>query len=51
MHQHSQYRGPRRRRENEPEKMFEEKMVENFRNMGKEIMSQIQEAQRAIRQD
>ena len=46
MHQHSQYRGPRRRRER-PEKMFEEKMAEIFHNMGKEIVDQVQEAQRA----
>ena len=39
MQQHSHYRGPRRRRERErgPEKMFEEIIVENFPNMGKEI--------------
>ena len=40
------YRGPRRRREKEPEKIFGEIIVENFHNMGKEIGTQVQEAQR-----
>ena len=41
------YRGPRRRGEKEgTEKIFEEIIVENFPNMGKEIVSQVQEAQR-----
>ena len=40
------YRGPRRRREKGPEKIFEEIIVENFPNMGKEIATQVQEAQR-----
>ena len=41
------YRGPRRRREKKgTEKIFEEIIVENFPNMGKEIVSQVQEAQR-----
>ena len=35
-----------RRRKKEPEKMFEEIIAENFPNMGKEIVSQVQEAQR-----
>ena len=41
------YRGPRRRREREkgPEKIFEEIIVENLPNMGKEIATQVQEAQ------
>ena len=39
-------RGPRRRREKGPEKIFEEIVVENFPNMGKEIVNQVQEAQR-----
>ena len=30
-----------------PEKIFEEIIVENFRNMGKEIVIQVQQAQRA----
>ena len=47
MHQHSNYRGPRRRREKErSEKIFEEIIDENFPNMGKEIVTQVQEAQR-----
>ena len=47
MQQHSNYRGPRRRREKEgTEKIFEEIIVENFPNMGKEIVNQVQEAQR-----
>ena len=47
MHQHSNYRGPRRRREKKgTEKIFEEIIVENFPNMGKEIVNQAQEAQR-----
>ena len=33
-------------REEGPEKIFEEIIVENFPNMGKEIVNQIQEAQR-----
>ena len=36
MHQHSNYRGPRRRKEEiQSEKNFEEIIVENFPNMGK----------------
>ena len=48
MHQHLHYRGPRRRREREkgPEKIFEEIIPEKFPNMGKEIINQVQEAQR-----
>ena len=42
------YRGPRKRRETERvEKIFKEIIVENFPNMGKEIATQVQEAQRA----
>ena len=37
--------GPRRR-EKGPEKIFEEIIAENFSNMGKEIVNQVQEAQR-----
>ena len=33
-------------REKAPEKIFEEIIVENFPNMGKEIATQVQEAQR-----
>ena len=47
MQQHSHYRGPRRRREKGPEKIFEEMIVENFPNMGKEIATQVQGVQRA----
>ena len=32
-------------REKEPEKIFEEIIVENFSNMGKKIVNQVQEAQ------
>ena len=47
MHQHSQYRVPEgEEREKGPEKSFEEIVVENFPNMGKEIATQVQEAQR-----
>ena len=46
MLQHLHYRGPRRRREKGPEKIFEEIIVENFPNMGKERATQVQEAQR-----
>ena len=48
MHQHSHYRGPRRRRERErTEKIFEEEIIfENFPNTGKEITTQVQEGQR-----
>ena len=35
-----------RRRKKEPEKMFEEIIAENFPNMGKEILNQVQEVQR-----
>ena len=39
--------GPRRRRERErTEKIFEEIIVKNFPNMGKEIATQVQKAQR-----
>ena len=47
MHQHSNYRGPRRRRKKKgTEKIFEEIIVENFPNMGKEIVNQVLEAKR-----
>ena len=47
MQQHSHYRGHRgEEREKGPEKIFEEIIVENFPNMGKEIATQLQEAQR-----
>ena len=40
MHQHSNYRGPRRIKE-ESEKIFEMIIVENFPNMGKHIVHQV----------
>ena len=48
MLQHLYYRGARRRREREKgtEKIFQEIIAENFPNMGKEPLTQIQEAQR-----
>jgi len=48
MYYHSHYRGPRRRRERVKgsEKIFEEIIAENLPNMGKEIINQVQEAQR-----
>ena len=47
MHQHSNYRSPRRRREKKGyEKIFEDIRVEYFPNMEKEIVNQVQEAQR-----
>ena len=48
MHEHSHFRGPRRRRKREkgPEKIFEEIIPEKFPNMGKEMINQVQEAQR-----
>ena len=49
MHQNLNYRGPRRRRRRKKkgyEKFFEEIIVENFPDMEKEIVSQVQEAQR-----
>ena len=41
------YRGPRRRRDKKrTEKILEEIIVENFPNIGKEIVNQVQEVQR-----
>ena len=40
------YRGPRRSREKGPGKIFEEIMVKNFPNIGKERGTQVQEVQR-----
>ena len=49
MHQHSHYRGPRgEEREKGPEKIFEEVRAENVPNMGKEIVNQVQEAQKSL---
>lgn len=39
------YRNSRRRREKSTESIFEETMVENFPNLGKETNIQVQEAQ------
>ena len=48
MHQHSYYRGPRgEEREKGLEKIFEEIIAGNFPNMGKEIVNQVLETQRA----
>ena len=47
MHQHSNYRGPEEEEKKKgTEKILEEIIVENFPNMGKEIVNQVQEAQR-----
>ena len=47
MYQDSHYRGPRRIREREKglEKIFEKIIDENFPNMGRETVTQVQEAQ------
>ena len=50
MYQDSHYRGPKRRKERGPEKIFEEIIAENLPNMGKETFNQVQEAQ-SPRQD
>ena len=47
MHQHSHYGVPEGEgREKGPEKIVEEIIVENFLNTRKEIVNQVQEAQR-----
>ena len=47
MHQHSNYRGPKEEEKKKgSEKIFEEIIAENFPNMGKEVVNQVQEAQR-----
>ena len=47
MHQHSQYRSPRREETKKgPENIFEDRIVENFPNMGKETVTYIQAVQR-----
>ena len=46
MHQHSNYRDPRRGRQKGYEKILEEIIVENFPNMEKGIANIVQEAQR-----
>ena len=47
MHQHSNYRTPEEEKEKGYEKIFEEIIVENFTNMEKEIVDQVQETQKA----
>ena len=46
MHEHSNYRDSRRREKETVWEIFEEVIVENFPNMEKEIVNQVQEAQR-----
>ena len=47
MHQNSNYKGPKgEEKKKETEKIFEEIIVENFPSLGKEIATQVQEAQR-----
>ena len=49
MHQHLHIGVPEgEEREKGPEKIFEEIIAENFPNMGKEIVNQVQEAQRVL---
>ena len=52
MHQYSHYAGvpEGEEREKGPEKIFKEIIAENFPNMGKEIVNQVQKAQ-SPRQD
>ena len=47
-HKNIRFIGRRREREKRPEKIFEEIIVENFLNMGKEIATKVQEMQRVI---
>jgi len=46
MHQHSNCRGPRRRREKKDKRKIFKIIVENFPIMENEIANQVQEAQR-----
>ena len=46
MHQHLSYRGFKGRKKKGTEKIFEEIIIENFPNIGKEIVNQAQEVQR-----
>ena len=49
MHQHSNYRGPEEEEKKKGyEKIFEEIIVEDFSNMEKEIVNQVQEVQRIL---
>ena len=45
MHQHLNYRVPEEEKKKGYEKIFEEITVENFPNMEKEIVNQVQEAE------
>ena len=45
MDQHSNYRVPEEEKKKGTEKIFGQIIVENFPNMGKEIVNQVQEAQ------
>ena len=48
MHQHLNYRFPKEEEKKKgSEKIFEEIIIESFLNMGKEIVNQAQEVQRA----
>ena len=42
------YGSQKEKREKGPEKVFEEIVAENFTKLGKEIVNQVQEAQRAL---
>ena len=42
------YRGPREERDKGPEKIFEGIIAKNFPNMGKETLTEVQEAQSPI---
>ena len=49
MHQHSHYRGPEEQEKMKGyEKIFEEIIVENFPNIEKEIVNQVQKAQSVL---
>ena len=48
MHQHSNYRTPEEEKEKGYEKIFEKIIVKNFPNMEREIVNQVQEAQRVL---
>ena len=51
MQQHLNYRGPKEEEKKKgTEKIFEEIIVENFLNMGKEILNQVQEVQSLIQE-
>ena len=45
MNKYLNYRGTRKEKEKKPEKVFEKIIVENSPNMGKEIVTQVQEAE------